>query len=610
MFPRDVTKTPSSVAPIVLLVALVTTCAWLPGSTAGFMADDHFFVFSLGTLPAEHPLHNLFGLVNSGEEVRVFRDRGVLPWWASDDMRIVFWRPLPSLTHWVDWRVFGQNPVAMHLVSIGWYLLVIALAWRVYARFFPARSPWLLLAVVVFALDDAHVLNVQWIASRNDLVAASALLAALLGVLRLREGGSRANCALIFGGFAAGLLSKESSVLFPVLVLAHVVFIPQSDGARLGARLRRHAGLLAGLFAMVTVYLFAYFSAGLGPNTLFYINPIRSPESWASHLLRTGAAHASILATGVPLNTLAPSPWDTIPALAALCALITVAIAALAWRTQRGDPASRFFAIWVLGGLAIVTTGFPDPRLLFLPSIGFAFLIARLAQALWAARSTWAFRGVLALHLVLAPLVTQISLGVVGTLSGRYDQLADACRAAVDYEHLPEGGTEIFFLNWHQREVSPLATIWLLQHLPTGSEPSGAFRAPGVPYTERVDNAFAGMKVGYHPMSFLSAVDLEVIDAHTLRLSAPEGDFFPTMFEQLYFTKGPPAVGERFRLPAFTATIDRVAGDGRVTAARFTFPEPLASPRYRFLTSRAGAWSEVRFGELSAIDLVRLSRHD
>lgn len=271
---------------IVFLVAL----AWLPGVRAGFMADDHFLFFSLGQLPAAAPLHNLFALVGSADEVRVYRECGLLPWWTSDDMRLVFWRPVSSLTHWLDWRLFGNDPVAMHLVSLGWYLLAIALVWRVFSRIFAEGSLALALAVTVFALDDAHVINVQWIASRNDLVCATFLLLSLLGVMRLREGRSRANLAWVYGGLSVALLSKESAVVLPVLVLAHVFFISGAEGGTGLSRLRPHAGLLLSLFGLVGVYLLNYFLAGLGPNSLFYLNPFRVPELWAGSFLRAAAA--------------------------------------------------------------------------------------------------------------------------------------------------------------------------------------------------------------------------------------------------------------------------------------------------------------------------------
>lgn len=591
-----------------LALLLLAVVLYLPGLGAGLMADDHFFVFSLRDLPPTNPFHNLFGLVRDAGEVSVYRERGILPWWASDDMRIAFWRPLSSFTHWLDVRCFGDDARAMHAVSLGWYALTVALVHRVFARFAGAASRTTLLAVAAFALDDAHALNVQWIASRNDLIAATFTLLALLGFLRLREGGHRGNHALLHGGFVAALMAKESAIVLPALLLAHTLAIPDADGASATKRLSRNAIALGVVGAIAAVYLLGYFAAGHGPNTLFYLNPLRAPALWASQLLRAGFFHGVILAVNVPLTMFAGAPARELPLPTLACAAVLVGFVALAWRTLRHDRAAWFFGLWTLAGLALVTTSFPDPRLLFVPSIGFAFVLGRLLDALWSQRRAVGV-GLAVLHLALAPLVTEGCLHVVDGMQARNAAVTDALRAQVDYAHLPREGVEVFFLNWHQRESSPLATLRLVRALPGGADLRPLLRAPGASYLTRVDRAFAAMRVGYHPLSFLPAdVEVEVRGARELVLRPRGGDFFPTVFERLYRTgTAGLRAGRSVSLRAFTATLDEVDASGRVRAVRFTFPRALSSRGYRFMAWDGARWRSLDLGtSLAARPLSRV----
>lgn len=578
-----------------LAVLLLTLCAWLPALRGGHMADDHFFAFSLQELPDRGPFANLFALIDGPEEVRVFREHGILPWWADDQMRISFWRPLPSFTHWLDARLFGESAAAEHAVSLGWYLLVVLLASRVWSRFLPASGPWLAVAVLLFGLDDSHALNVGWIASRNDLVGGVFLLLAVLGVQRWREGGRPADLALLFGAFAAALASKESSVIFPALATAHVGLVDLGEGG-LRARLRRHGAWCAGTWALATAWLAFYVTSGFGPNTLYYLNPTRDPGRWAGALGEAAAAHLSILCTGVPLHTLAPDPLRGLPALVALCAALTVATLGLGLRLLRHDPTNLFFVVWTVAGLAVVTTGFPDPRLLFVASMGACPLLARLGRALWEARGSWAparpaLVGLAVLHLGLGLAVVEVSLGVVGGLGASAERAEAALRADVDWERLEDAPAKVIFLNWERRETTPLATLRLVRSLPLGADVGPLLNRPGRSFAVRVDDAFRAAKVSYHLLSTLPEVEVERVDDHSLRLRAPAGDFFPTVFERLFLTTAPPSPGETRALGAFTATVEE-AEAGRTTAVRFVFPEALDDPRLHFLTWKDGAWRE------------------
>ncbi|MBI2395746.1 MAG: glycosyltransferase family 39 protein [Deltaproteobacteria bacterium] len=592
----------------------LTAVFYAPALLGGYFADDHFHVFVLDEMPSLFTERfNLFAFLRSPEEVQILRRWGIAPWWTSDALRIDFFRPIPSLTHWLDFALFGKNAAAAHLVSIGWYLLSVTLVYRVMTRFIKEGSRTLLLAIAIFALDDTHALNVQWLANRNDVIAAVFLMSAFLGWLRLREGNGtrRTNLALLFVGFVAALLSKESSVVFPALVLAHAVILPDSlpDGLpestaqKLRDRVRPHLWIHLALAAIALVYVVAYFKSGHGPNSIYYINPGKNPGLWTAQFFRSGFFHAVILATGVPLHVLSSSPVRDYPVPAAFVAALTIGFWLVAWKLLRKDRPTRFFVAWMVIAQVILTTSFPDPRILYLPSIGFAYVVARVMQESWARRDEWNLGRpvvitLVTLHLVFAPILDHVCLHVVNSFQDSYASVREGVRKNVDLDNLPAGGQEVFFLNWHQREATALANLQLLRSLPAGADVRPILERDDLSYTQKIDRGFEAMKVHYYSLSFLlGEVDARVLNDHEIALSPKQGQFFPSLFERLYMTSTAFHVGQTVELPAFKATIEALDGNGEVSQVRFTFPKPLSSPSYKFLAYDGAGWVTVNVAD-------------
>ena len=101
-------------------VALVLT---LPSLWIGFVTDDHVFRLIFERMPSlpelKIPLLDTFSF-GKGEPVynAQLMERGVVPWWTDPSWQLSFWRPLASMTHWVDHTLFGQWAWPMHLHSM------------------------------------------------------------------------------------------------------------------------------------------------------------------------------------------------------------------------------------------------------------------------------------------------------------------------------------------------------------------------------------------------------------------------------------------------------------------------------------------------------------
>ena len=159
---------------------------------------------------------------------------GILSWdlWASttqaESAASGYYRPLFLLSLWVDRLLPADLWLLSHRVQgLAWHLGVTALLVGM-ARSRGASLPAACLAAAMFALHPAQVASVQFIAARNDIMAAALVLVALQvarGASAWRRG---ALVVLTFGA----VLSKESALLAPALLGVGALVEPGIGRAR------------------------------------------------------------------------------------------------------------------------------------------------------------------------------------------------------------------------------------------------------------------------------------------------------------------------------------------------------------------------------------------
>lgn len=126
-----------------------------------------------------------------------------------------YYRPLMLLSLAVDRALFGLSAPAHHLHNVLWHVLCVAAVWGVLKRL---SGPVAALGgAALFAFHPVQIEAVALIASRNDAMAMSLCIGALLLVWEERP----PLWKLGLGALAAlaGLLSKESAVLAPLMLV-------------------------------------------------------------------------------------------------------------------------------------------------------------------------------------------------------------------------------------------------------------------------------------------------------------------------------------------------------------------------------------------------------
>ena len=115
-----------------------------------------------------------------------------------------YYRPLVSLSFFLDLQLWGLNPLGFHLTNLLAHLAT-ALAVLALARRLSGDTLAAAIAGLAFALHPIHTESVTFISGRTDVLATLFFLLSLLGYARWREGGG----ALAAGRLALGLLPRS-----------------------------------------------------------------------------------------------------------------------------------------------------------------------------------------------------------------------------------------------------------------------------------------------------------------------------------------------------------------------------------------------------------------
>jgi Flp pilus assembly protein TadD len=366
----------------VLLCVLAIT-AYSNGISNGFVWDDHQQVVMNSSLRPGAPLlrlieRNNWGLARAGVQEQ-----------------INYYRPLQMMTYRLTAEVFGLDARAFHAVNLAYHVLAVLLVFALFYKL-TARMALAFAGAALFAVHPIHTEAVDWIAALPDIGCTVCFLLAFLFFVLAQGQRSQGPpdepprrfsvffLAASYAAFAAALLWKESAIVLPLIVMAYVFCLgePATAIRRAGSALRRSLPYwcILGLYFLLRLRV-------LGFVVTRQRNWILSRFEFGLTALNLMSAYCWKLVAPIHLNAYYVFvPVRTLRDPRALTAILLLILAAVAIVYElRRAPLASFAALWIfitlipaLNVYAVGRNVFAE-RYLYLPSVGFCFLIALMA---------------------------------------------------------------------------------------------------------------------------------------------------------------------------------------------------------------------------------------
>lgn len=544
-----------------LLVLLLTTVLYLPSLRMGFYADDFAWLLALREAPGDG-VAPYFMAFESPIAEHFWRSNGFQLWWSSPEFKWSLLRPLSVSLMQLEWWLWGTQALGYQALSLGLYLGLIGVVWRLFARVL--EPPVLVLATLFFALHFSHLQTVWVICNQHSLLSGLLGVLGLLAWLRALEGWGP-GYGLWLGAMGLSLAAGEGGVGIFSYGLAHGLVGQRLPWHRRGLRLLPWLGLLLG-------YLWLHHALGYtSRGSLLYLDP----GEGLGPLLVEGGKRLPGLWLG--LWGLLPADFWFLwprwrPALAGLAGLLLLYLLGLL-RTLWGTltPTSQQGLLWFglgsLGALLPVVASPPGGRLLLNSSLGAAVVLGLVAHQLL---RTWPFgtrlwsplelpeqrRTLLrrlglppvVMGLVVWPLLTPLNLWQVGTMLEQQRQRV----LAAPLEDAQLAQQQVVMVH-SPGPVVALSFLGVRRLLLDSPVPRGFTVLTTAQSRLRLTRLDA------------RTVEVETLDHHLL------GEGMSQLFKPRHW---PMKVGDVFRQGQVQITVSKVQ-DGLATKAQFEFGEAL-----------------------------------
>lgn len=341
----------------------------------GFYLDDFVGRYIYSSLEGAKHLFDLYaggyGLTNGNPADTHWQiEHGWAPWWTDEKLLIRLFRPLGIASHRLDFLLWPQSALLMHLHSLLWLALLLFATTRMYRGAEGTVVGGL--AALMFALDHTHGFVVGYICNRHTLITA------LLGVicldfhLRARSSERQAWPLLGYALYALTLASGESALAILCYLLAHALCVER-------APLLRRLSIIAPYLVITVLWRAWYTRAGFGAfGSGLYIDPGRDPAAFVLALIQRAPLLllGQFLAPPSELYSVWPEAWAR--ATLVLAFVFTAALALGLAPLLRRNRNAWFWLLGALGSIAPAASTYPHNRQLLFTSFGAMALLAQL----------------------------------------------------------------------------------------------------------------------------------------------------------------------------------------------------------------------------------------
>jgi hypothetical protein len=374
----NLTTIPERPRAAALSIALLTLAASITSIGNQFAYDD---VALVATNDRVHSMH-------------AWWMRFAEPYWPETFAHSLY-RPITMLGFTLQWTLGGGTPFVFHLTSIVLYAACAVGVLLLARELLSPAAAWF--AAAIFAVHPVHVEAVGNVIGQSELLAGGSLVFGTWWYVRARKAGAIGlrDAVILAAIYAGGVLSKESAIVLPGLVIAAELTVLRKPRATTES-LARSWLLTAAALVIVVVGSLCLRRAAIGAWLGDYPVPALASLTASERGLTMLAASREWLRLLVWPATLSLSysppylptveafdPWVLL-GVGLVTAVIVVILA-----MHRRAPSVAFGLLWFaiailpVSNLFFVSGVFIAERTLFAPSVGFVLAIGGFSQFIW-----------------------------------------------------------------------------------------------------------------------------------------------------------------------------------------------------------------------------------
>ncbi|MBN2802355.1 MAG: hypothetical protein JXR91_04600 [Deltaproteobacteria bacterium] len=264
---------------------LLSLLLMVPAVFSDFLNDDYFYNSELYQVSSPFTYYDFLS----------DRENFPVPWWTDDNFKVLFFRPLSSLSLHLDYTLSPHNALPGHLQSVAWLLILLLGAFSIFDRLLDKLSMrW---ALPIFSLGLFTTWAAGWISARHALMGGAFSIWSIALFLNGIEKKRPIFTIYSLGLFALGLLSSEAALaVVPAALLLPLIYKNNSDNTIRESLAKGLAHVLIG-----GIYLAFYKLGGYGAcGSDLYLDPLSSPAEYLTALPSKMLALFASFTLGLP----------------------------------------------------------------------------------------------------------------------------------------------------------------------------------------------------------------------------------------------------------------------------------------------------------------------
>lgn len=318
---------------------------------------------------------NYFSTIKNENHVKELRDKGLIPFYTHDKVKLNFFRPVASVFIFLQYSVLKEKAVYYRIIN---FLLLLLCGFLLFYFLLQISEPiiaYTATALFVIGKTNTALLNVVF--SQDELLSLIFTLSAIIFYVKYHNNGKTSALFTTLLFCLTALLTKENGIYSIVFIFALDLMVLRKGNIK--ERLIKQRMAFALLFMIASVYVIFYLLSGYGANSLEYITPL-TPVRYMQYFIRSFIMNFLSLFLYTPQKLFSPNPFPLFSSLTLVSMFLMLVILIGLFVVLKKNKLFRFFFFWLAAPLLLAVGYNPSEKMLFYSSIGYSVLFALICR--------------------------------------------------------------------------------------------------------------------------------------------------------------------------------------------------------------------------------------